>query len=147
MILVIGSNLLAYISYKSFIKRKQQTTNNNRSAEFTEREKRKQDKIEKKNQKLLIMTIYLTIFSVITHLIQFGAQLLIFVFNSRISSILYGWTNFSYLFIAIFKHFFTIFFYYYFNLNFKRMISCNIMCIKRPNNLNSASRFNNNNIQ
>jgi hypothetical protein len=146
MILVIGSNLLAYISYKSFIKRKQQATYNNRSAELTESEKRKQDKIEKKNQKLLIMTIYLTIFSIITHLIQFGAQLLIFVFNSRISSILYGWTNFSYLFIAIFKHFFTIFFYYYFNQNFKYKL-LSFICINRRNDLNSASRFNNNNIQ
>jgi hypothetical protein len=63
MILVIGSNILAYISYKSYMKRKQESMNNNRSAELTEIEKRKQAKPEKMNKKLLMMTIYLTIFS------------------------------------------------------------------------------------
>ncbi len=59
MILVIGSNILAYISYKSFMKRKQESTNVNRSAELTEREKRKQAKTEKMNQKLLICSLFL----------------------------------------------------------------------------------------
>ena len=119
MILVIGSNLLAYISYKSYMKRKQESIANNRSAELTEIEKRKQAKNERMNKKLLMMTIYLTIFSIISHLIQFGAQLIIYVFNSQINSILYGWARFIFLFMAIFKHFFTIFFYYYFNKKFK----------------------------
>ena len=49
MILAIGSNILAYISYKSFMKRKQQAlTNNNRTVELTEREKIKEAKIEKR---------------------------------------------------------------------------------------------------
>ena len=61
MILVIGSNILAYTSYKSFMKRKQESTNNNRSTELTESEKRKQAKIETMNKKLLMMAIYLTI--------------------------------------------------------------------------------------
>jgi hypothetical protein len=122
MILVIGSNLLAYISYKSFLKRKQETININGSAELTESEKRKQVKTEKKNKKLLIMTIYLTIFSIISHLIQFGAHLIIFVFSSKITTILYGWIRFAYLFIVIFKNFFTIFFYYHFNSNFKNVL-------------------------
>jgi hypothetical protein len=48
MILVIGSNILAYISYKSFMKRKQESTNVNRSAELTESEKRREDKLKLK---------------------------------------------------------------------------------------------------
>jgi len=101
------------------MKRKQESMNNNRSAELTEIEKRKQAKIEKMNKKLLMMTIYLTIFSIISHLIQFGSQLISSVFNSQINSILFGWSRLIFLFIAIFKHFFTIFFYYYFNKSFK----------------------------
>jgi len=87
------------------------------------------------NQKLLMMTIYLSIFSIISHLIQFGAQLIIFVFNSKISSLLYAWTNFTCLCIIIFKHFFTIFFYYYFNQNFKNKL-LSLICKKGQNNLN-----------
>jgi len=52
MILVIGSNVLAYISYKSYMKRKQEFTANNRSAEI---EKRKQAKNERMNKKLTIL--------------------------------------------------------------------------------------------
>ncbi len=48
------------------MKRKQESMNNNRSAELTEIEKRKQAKTEKMNKKLLMMTIYLTIFSIIS---------------------------------------------------------------------------------
>jgi hypothetical protein len=65
------------------------------------------------------MTIYLTIFSIISHFIQFGAQLIIFVFSSKITTILYGWIRFAFLFIIIFKNLLTIFFYYFFNSNFK----------------------------
>jgi len=146
MILVIGSNILAYISYKSFMKRKQESTNVNRSAELTEIEKRKQAKTEKMNKKLLMMTIYSTIFSIIIHLIQFGAQLIIFAFNSKISLLLFAWIYFIYSSIIIFKHFFTIFFYYFFNQNFKvKLLS--LIGKKGRNNLNVPSRSNNNNIQ
>jgi len=143
MILVIGSNILAYISYKSFMKRKQESTNVNRSAELTEREKRKQAKTEKMNQKLLMMAIYLTVFSIIIHIIQFGAQLIIFVLNSTISPLLYGWARFTYTLIILFKHFITIFFYYYFNLNFKRTLLSFICKQRLENSLNTVTRSNN----
>ena len=74
MILEIGSNLFAYISYKSYMKRKEQLTinnNNGRSTELTESEKRKQAKTEKMNQKLLMMSVNLTLFSILSHIIQF----------------------------------------------------------------------------
>ena len=147
MILVIGSNILAYISYKSFMKRKQESININRSALLTENEKRKQVKTEKKNKNLLKMAIYLTIFSIISHLIQFGAQLIIFVFSSQITTILYGWIRFAFLFIIIFKNLLTIFFYYFFNSNFKNILLSFILKKKMNNTINGSSRNNNNNTQ
>jgi len=142
MILVIASNILAYISFKSFLKRKNESVNIKRSAELTEREKTKQAKTEKMNQKLLKMTIYLTIFSIITHFIQFGAQLIVYVFNAKVNSIFFGWTRFAYIFIVIFKHFFTPFFYYYFNRNFKDKI-LSLFCKKKSPNTVIESRNNN----
>jgi hypothetical protein len=142
MILVIGSNILAYISYKLFMKRKQESTNNQRSGQLTESEKRKQAKTEKMDQKLLKMTIYLTIFSIISHLIQFGAQLITLL---PVSSIIYGWTVFVFCAVSFIKHFFTIFFYYHFNLNFKHKLLALICKKKNLNILNTTS--NNNNIQ
>ena len=130
-----------------FLKRKEESISNNRSAELTESEKRKQVKTEKRNKKLLSMTVYLTIFSIISHLIQFGAQLIIFVFSSKITTILYGWIRFAYFFIVIFKNFFTIFFNYYFNSNFKNVLLSFIFKKKMNNTINGSSRNNNNNTQ
>ena len=74
------------------------------------------------NLKLLVMTIYLTIFSIISHIIQFGAQLIIFVFPSYFCLTVYVWSQYIYIFIIVLKHFCTIFFYYNFNLKFKRRL-------------------------
>ena len=126
MILAIGSNILAFVSYKSFLKRKQTTLeltrfNNNRAIihQLTDIEHRKIVKKEKMNQKLLKMTVFLTIFSIITHIIQFGAQIILILFSSTNNKSLYAWTFFIFSFVVIFKHFFTIFFYYLFNYKFK----------------------------
>jgi hypothetical protein len=137
IILAIVSNILAYVSYKSFMKRKEQLTRNTNNAglnnELTKNEKRKIEKNEQMNKKMLIMTICLTIFSIISHLIQFGTQLIAFVLSMYFSSSYLAWARFIFSFIIIFKHFFTIFFYYYFNLNFKLMIS-SLICKKNTNN-------------
>ena len=79
------------------------------------------------------MTIYLTIFSLISNLVQFGAELVIFVFNTKINSLLYGWFRFAYLFIIVFKNFVTIIFYYNFNSNFKNVL-LSFLCIKKKQN-------------
>jgi len=143
IILAIVSNILAYASYKSFMKRKEQlrnnNNNNNNDNELTENEKRKIEKNEKMNKKMLVMTICLTIFSIISHIIQFGTQLIAFVLSAYFSFSHLAWARFIFSFIIIFKHFFTIFFYYYFNLNFKLMIS-SIICKKDT----STSSTNNN---
>jgi len=126
MILVIGSNILAFVSYKSFLKRKQTAleltrfNNNNEPIDhqLTDIEQRKQDKKEKMDKKLLKMTIFLTIFSIITHIIQFGAQLVTILFSSN-NKLVFAWAFFILSFMVIFKHFFTIFFYYSFNSKFK----------------------------
>jgi hypothetical protein len=74
------------------------------------------------NQKLLMMTIYLKIFSLISQIIQFGVELFIFVFSSYISLNVYVWSKYIYMFIIVSKHFSTVFFYYRFNLSFKQKI-------------------------
>ncbi len=125
MILVIGSNILAFVSYKSFLKRKRTALelisfNNNRAIihQQTSIERRKLDKNEKMNQKLLKMTVFLSIFSIITHIIQFGAHLVIILFSSN-NTLVYSWAFYIFTFMVIFKHFFTIFFFYHFNIKFK----------------------------
>jgi hypothetical protein len=70
------------------------------------------------NKKLLKMTVFLTIFTIITHIIQFGAQLVIILFNSD-NTLIFAWAFFILSFMVIFKHFFTIFFYYLLNSKFK----------------------------
>ncbi len=143
MILIIGTNILAYKSYKLFIKRKQETTMAiHRVMELTASEKRKQAKIEKMNKKLLKMTIYLSFFSIISHLIQFGTQLILFVFNSHVSLFTFILINFIFSFIIFLKHFFTIFFYYHFNLNFKNSLIISI----RYNKLRTIENLQANNI-
>jgi len=126
MILVIGSNLLAFISYRSFLKRKEETArtiNNNRivHSTLTDIQQQKNDKM---NQKLLKMTIFLTLFSVIIHIIQFGAQIITSLFNTS-NKLVFAWAFFIFSFVAIFKHFFTVFFYYLFNYKFKNFIQNN----------------------
>jgi hypothetical protein len=140
MILAVGSNILAYISYKSFMKRKQELTINNRErgVELNENETRKQAKIEKMNKNLLIMTFYLTFFSIISHIIQFVAQLIIFVFPAIIGLTVYVWSQYIYIFMIVLKHFFTIFFYYNFNSIFKRSLLsfiCKKIEINRSSNM------------
>ncbi len=117
MILVIVSNIAAFYSYKSFIKRKEESTV--RLTDLTEFEKRKEIKKEKLNRKLFLMTIYLSIFSIISHLIQFASQLVIFAFAKYFTSSVYSLVVFIYTFIIIFKHFFTIVFFNFFNSKFK----------------------------
>ena len=94
--------------------------NNNRQIDqLTDSEQKKVVKKEKMNQKLLKMTIFLTIFSMITHIIQFGAQIILILFSNTNNKSLYAWTFFIFSFVVIFKHFFTIFFYYLFNYKFE----------------------------
>jgi len=147
MILVIGSNILAYASYKAFMKRKLMTTSvafnvntqqlaiTTHAVELTKIEKRRKAKREKINKRLLKMTIYLTIFSIVSHLIQFAAQLIIFVFSPYVSVTVFLWAQFSFIFIVVFKHFFTIFFY--FNINFKAALNCWSKKRPIPTNINN----------
>ena len=79
-----------------------------------------------------MMTIYLTIFSIILNLIQFGEEL-IQLFPESINALLYSWARFMFLLIAFIKHFFTIFFYYHFNSKFKRTLLSYLVC-KKINN-------------
>jgi hypothetical protein len=131
MILAIGSNVLAFISYKSFLKRKQTTlelTRFNNDHQLTDFQQRKIIKNEKINQKLFKMTFYLTIFSIITHMIQFGTQLLLILFSTN-NKLVYAWFFFIFSFIIIFKNFCSIFFYYYFNVKFKFYVKKFFGCV------------------
>ncbi len=126
------------------MKRKQELTINNRErgVELNKRETRKQAKIEKMNKNLLIMTFYLTFFSIISHIIQFVAQLIIFVFPAVIGLTVYVWSQYIYIFMIVLKHFCTIFFYYNFNSIFKRSL-LSIICKKIEINRSSNMPTNN----
>jgi len=136
MILAIGSNILAFVSYKSFLKIKQTTLeltrfgNNNRANnhQLTEIEQRKIVKKEKMDQKLFKMTVYLTAFSIITHLIQFSAQLILILFRMN-NKLVYSWIYFMFSFMVLIKNFCSIFFFYHFNIKFKFYFKKNFRCL------------------
>ena len=74
-----------------------------------------------KRQQLLIMTIILSIFSFVTHIIVAVVfvflVLVIFIFQNRL--IFFSLVTFG-CFIMVSKHFLTIFIFYFFNVNFKK---------------------------
>ena len=122
----VGTNLIAVISYRKFLKKKAQTrfTNNkNKDNETSAKEKRE----EKMNRSLLLMTVYLNILSAIYHLIQFSAQFSLFIFF--LSNWLAAWFVFTGMFIFSLKSILNIFFYYHYNNKFKEAL---LFCVKKP---------------
>lgn len=121
-ILVMLTNYLSFKSYQKFMIRKTHTVHSSLPPQMrpvTAAEKKRKEKLEKTDMKLLFMTFYLAIFSILIHFIQFSSQILMVFFSSTNRTIV-GWSVFLYSFITAFKHFSCIFFYYYFNRNFRR---------------------------
>ncbi len=70
-ILLIATNILAVNSYRKFNQRKELIDQTNNIEMLAEGELRKKSKIEKTDRKLLMMTSYLSLISILTDLLQF----------------------------------------------------------------------------
>ena len=79
LIAVIVTNIISMVSFLRFMKRKAQLNARRASVNESELEKRKR-KDEKINRQLLFMTFYLSIFSILNHIVQISSQF-VFVFN------------------------------------------------------------------
>ena len=66
------------------------------------------------------MTFYLSIFSILNHIVQISSQFVLFVFN--LSPSVGAWFIFLFAFIVAFKNFSNIFFFYYFNRQFRQCL-------------------------
>ena len=117
LVLEVVTNVLSLISFKNYLKRKSATTRVS-NKNLNKKQIKQQRKIEKMEQKLLWMTTYMTGFSCIMHIIQLTAQIIIFYIgtNPILSSVLI----FLYSFIISLNHSMNIFFYYFFNINFRK---------------------------
>ena len=121
LILVIVSNILSIVSFKSFVRRKAATQIND-IQNLSRLNLKKKKKMEKLDKNLLWMTFYLTLFSFIILVIQFIAQLIIFIFINFFDRPTSGWLIFLFIFIMAVKQFSNIFFYFHFNRNFRKTI-------------------------
>ena len=134
LVLVFVSNIFSIASFKSYVKRKAQAQINDAQNGSTVNSKKK---IEKLDKSLLWMTFYLTLFSSFILMIQFISQLIIFIFTNLYDRSTSGWFIFLFLFIMAVKQFSNIFFYFYFNRNFKKTIT---FCLY-DKNTQSSSKF------
>jgi hypothetical protein len=140
LLFVIITNTIAYIAYKSFLLKKKTAININQQQTDqlgpfstlpinSSQQKIKKQKEEKKQKKLVQMTLWISTFSVFIHIIQFSSQFLVFVLQTTVSSDIYALFLFLYSFIMVLKHFSSIFFFYKFNNNFKKSI--HIFCLSQ----------------
>jgi hypothetical protein len=129
LLLVIITNIIAYISYKSFLKRKstlnQQQTSQLASSALpiiSSEQKKRKEKKERNQETLVQMTLWISTFSVLIHIIQFSSQFVLFILQRTIKPEISAWFLFLYSFIIVLKHFSSIFFLYKFNNNFRKSI-------------------------
>ena len=110
-ILLIITNIIAFISYKKFNKRKELIDRANNIEMMSEGEIKKKNKIEKTDRKLLIITSYLSLISIVADLFQFTAQFFYFL-NTNLNSKTVGWLIFAGGFSIALKQFSAIIVYY-----------------------------------
>jgi len=110
-IFIITTNVLSFISYKNFIKRKELLNRTNNIEMMTERELQKKRENEKTDRKMLIMTLYLSIISLFTIVVQLITAILYYVIIYMGSQTL-GWFIFASMFTIVFKPFSAIIIYY-----------------------------------
>ena len=123
-ILLIATNILAINSYRKFNQRKELIDQINNIEMLAEGELRKKSKIEKTDRKLLMMTSYLSLISVLTDLLQFTTQFCYFIMTSLNPKTI-GWLIFASVFSIALKQLFAIFVYYHYRMfrkEFKSLI-------------------------
>jgi hypothetical protein len=106
-ILLIVTNIVAQISYKKFIQRKESIERTNNIEMIGKGEIIKKNKIEKMDRKLLIITSFLSLASIFAELIQFTAQLFYFIITS-LSPNTVGWLIFASILSIALKQFTSI---------------------------------------
>lgn len=122
-----------------FLRRKLRTTIR-KNEDLTPKKVKKLKKIEQRDRNSLAMTFSLTLFSFFNLLVQFTCQLVIILFDKVIDNFNTEWFLFIYSFVVALKQFTNIFFLYYFNHNFRKMLLRLIMLRK----LNSKREGNTN---
>jgi len=111
-ILLIVTNIIALISYKRFNQRKELIERANNIEMMADGEIKKKKKIEKKDRKLLMMTTYLSLVSIVTSLLQFTTQ---FSYTTQLTSLnqkTLGWFLFASIFSIALKQFTSIIVYF-----------------------------------
>ncbi len=106
LIIVIVTNVLAMVSYKRYLKRKNEVHQNSfkKREDESKAHAKKTKKEEILNKKLLFMTFYFSVFSVIYHIIQFSAQFVITIFKDVSSNWISAWFVWH-VYYCIQKHF------------------------------------------
>lgn len=117
LILEIASNIVSMICFRNYMNRKS-TLQSNKNMD--KKQRKKQKKIDKMEKKLLFMTFYLSGYSILMHIVQFASQIIIFILGTNPT--LVSVFTFLYAFIMSLKHSSNIFFYYFFNYNFRRSL-------------------------
>ena len=135
VILAIVMNVVSLISFRRFSKRKAELqAHHAQTTRRTENEERN----DTTNKKLLKMTVCLSSFSVVIHLLQIAAQFILYVY--RLSTSVGAWFLFSYVFICALKNLSNIFFFYNYNTQFKNAF----LCCQTPTNQDQNQQQTNN---
>jgi hypothetical protein len=139
LIIVIVTNVLAMVSYKRYLKRNNEVHKNSfkKREDETKAHAKKTKKEEILNKKLLFMTFYFSVFSVIYHIIQFSAQFVITIFKDVSSNWISAWFVWINMFIIAFKNISNIFFYYHYSIKFRNSL---LFFRKRPVNRNKRNK-------
>jgi hypothetical protein len=110
-ILLIVTNIIAFISYKRFNKRKELIDRANNIEMMAEGEVKKKKENEKTNRKLFMMTSYLSLISAVAEFIKFTVQFYYFIVTTLNTTIV-AWLVFVAFFSISLKQFSSIFVYY-----------------------------------
>jgi hypothetical protein len=121
-ILLIVTNIIAIISYQRFNKRKELIDRANNIEMMSKTELNKKIKTEKKDQKLLMMTSYLSLVSAVAELFQFFGQFFFFLVKTLNPKIV-GWIIFASIFAIALKQFTSIIIYYNYKMFRKELKS------------------------
>ena len=116
LILVVASNGLSILTFRKFYKTRIQNMHTSDSqTSFSDTQKKRIRKNAKYEKNLLFMTVYMTAFAFLIHLIQFGSQVI-----NYISYSLSVYFDFIQLFVVLFKQNFNFVFFYSFNNKFRK---------------------------
>lgn len=137
LILDISSNLAsAYYLRKYHVKKIELTNNTDTNVTKSAKKKEKEEKREKVRLNHTYMTIYLTLFAILMHLVIFSADLVIFFFSTN-ASVLFAFTFLTF-FVAAFKQIVNFLFFYFFNRKFRQ-------CLKKTAHFEFSTHLNSSN--